>query len=147
MDNILATLFELQLKKLKEEITSFKDEANLWKKVDGITNTAGILTSHLIGSLNFSVGTTIANNGYVRDREAEFAETGIPREKLVAGIDSLIEIIKSTLENISEEKLEEKYPIEKIQGPNSTRFYLTYFFGHLNYHLGQINYLRRILEA
>jgi hypothetical protein len=146
MDNVFAALFELQLTKLKEEINGFKDEGDLWKKVDGTNNTAGILTSHLIGSLNFSVGATIAKNGYVRNREAEFSETGIPREKLIAGIDSLIEVIKSTLGNISDEKLEEKYPNE-MHGPKSTRYYLTYFFGHLNYHLGQINYLRRILEA
>jgi hypothetical protein len=146
MDNIFATLFELQLTKLRGEITSFKDEANLWKKVDGISNTAGNLTSHLTGSLNFSVGTTIGQNGYIRNREAEFAETGIPREKLVEGIDQLIVVVKSTLGDISEEKLEEKYPME-MQGIQNTRFYLMYFFGHLNYHLGQINYLRRILEA
>jgi hypothetical protein len=146
MDNIFATLFETQLTKLKGEITSFKDEANLWKKIDGISNTAGILTSHVTGSLNFSVGATIGQNGYIRNREAEFAETDIPREKLVEGIDKLIEVVKSTLGNISEEKLEEKYPME-MQGIQSTRFYLTFFYGHLTYHLGQINYLRRILEV
>ncbi len=146
MDNIFATLFELQLTKLKGEVASFKDEADLWKKLDGISNPAGILVSHLLGSLNFSLGTNIAKNGYIRNREAEFAETNIPREKLISGIDSLILVVKAALENISEEKLEEQYPMEH-QGIHNTRFYLTYFYGHLTYHLGQINYLRRILEA
>jgi hypothetical protein len=145
-DNIFAALFELQLTKLKNEVISFKDEANLWKKIDGVNNTAGTLVNHLVGSLNFSVGTNIADNGYVRNREAEFADTNIPREKLVSGIDSLIVVIRTALENISEERLEKQYQMEH-QGIQNTRFYLIYFYGHLNYHIGQINYLRRMLEA
>ncbi|WP_259070079.1 DUF1572 domain-containing protein [Mucilaginibacter sp. X4EP1] len=146
MDNIFAALFELQLTKLKDEVNSFKDEANLWKKLDGISNAAGTLVNHLTGSLNFSVGVNIAHNGYVRNRDAEFTDTGIPREKLISGIDSLIIVVRAALENISEEELEKQYPMEH-QGIHNTRFYLTYFYGHLTYHLGQINYLRRILEA
>ncbi|ASU32990.1 DUF1572 family protein [Mucilaginibacter xinganensis] len=146
MENYIAELFERDLLKLRDEVKNFKDEDNLWRKEDGISNSAGTLVLHLTGSLNFCIGTTIAHNGYVRNRELEFSATDIPREQLIAGIEHLIEVIKTTLGNITRQQLDETYPLE-IQGQKSTGFYLVYFHGHLNYHLGQINYLRRILEG
>jgi hypothetical protein len=146
MDNTFAALYELQLGKLKDEVNNFKDEANLWKKADGITNTAGNLVLHLLGNLNLCIGTNIGHTGYVRNRELEFSATGVTRAELVDSIESLTDVIKISLENISDERLNEQYVLE-MHGQHSTRFYLGYFYGHLNYHLGQINYLRRILEA
>lgn len=69
----------------------------------------------------------------------------IPQEKLVADLEALIEVVKAGLTGLNEQKLNEQYPLEFL-GQKSTAFYLAQFYGHLNYHLGQINYLRRILE-
>ena len=146
MENYLAELFERDLLKLRDEITNFKDEANIWRKADGITNPAGTLVLHLLGNLNFTIGTQIGGTGYVRNREQEFSLTGVPREKLIADIDSTIEVAKTSLQLINQSKLEETYPLE-FMGQKSTAWYLTMLHGHLNYHLGQVNYLRRILEA
>jgi hypothetical protein len=146
MDNYLAELYERDLFKLRDEIKNFKDEDNLWEKSDGISNSAGTLVLHLLGNLNFCIGTQLGNSGYVRNREQEFSMRDVPREKLIADIEKLVPMVKDTLENISQQKLEEIYPLE-MYGPKSTSFYLMHFYGHLNYHLGQINYLRRILEG
>jgi hypothetical protein len=146
MDNYLADLFERELLKLRDELNSFKNEENIWKALPGITNSAGTLTLHLLGNLNSTIGTQLGGTGYVRNREHEFIATGIPREKLVADIESLIPTIKNTLPGLTDEQLAATYPLE-FYGPNSTIFYLVHFYGHFNYHLGQINYLRRILEA
>jgi Protein of unknown function (DUF1572) len=146
MDNYLAELYERDLFKLRDEIKNFKDEDNLWEKSDGISNSAGTLVLHLLGNLNFCIGTQLGNTGYVRNREQEFSMRDVPREKLIADIEKLVPIVKSALENISQQKLEEIYPLEMF-GQKSTSFYLMHFYGHLNYHLGQINYLRRILEG
>jgi hypothetical protein len=145
MENYLSELYERDLLKLKEEIKNFKDEANIWRGVDGITNTAGTLVLHLIGNLNFTIGTQIGKTGYVRNREQEFSLIGVPREKLIADIESTIEVVKWSLEAIDQDRLAETYALEFF-GVKSTAFYLTAFFGHFSYHLGQVNYLRRILE-
>ena len=146
MENYLAELYERDLLKLRDEVKNFKDDYNLWRKTDGISNSAGTLVVHLTGSLNFSIGAKIGNTGYVRNREHEFSATDVPRQELIAGIDNLIEVVKSSLQGISQQKLEETYPLE-IYGQKSTAYYLIFFHGHLNYHLGQVNYLRRILEG
>jgi len=146
MDNFFAELFERELLKLKDELIKFKDENNIWQGANGITNTAGTLTLHLLGNLNFTVGTQLGGTGYVRNREQEFSLTGVPREKLVSDIEKTIEVVKFSLENVDQAKLDETYTLEFV-GPKSTGWYLTFFYGHFTYHLGQINYLRRILEA
>lgn len=146
MENYLAELYERDLLKLRDEIKNFKDDYNIWRKTDGISNSAGTLVVHLTGSLNFCIGTKIGNTGYVRNREFEFSGTEVPRSELIAGLDNVIEVIKSSLQGISQQKLDEIYPLE-ILGQKSTGYYLIYFHGHLNYHLGQVNYLRRMLEG
>ncbi|MDB4920447.1 DUF1572 family protein [Mucilaginibacter sp.] len=146
MENYLAELYERDLLKLRDEIKNFKDDYNIWRKTDGISNSAGTLVLHLTGNLNFCIGTKIGNTGYVRNREREFSVTDVPRQELITGIDNLIEVVKTSLTNISQQKLDETYPLE-VNGQKSTAYYLVYFHGHLNYHLGQVNYLRRMLEG
>jgi hypothetical protein len=146
MENYLGELFERDLLKLRDEINNFKDEENIWRIANGVTNPAGTLVLHLLGNLNYTVGTLIGGTGYVRNREQEFSLKDVPREKLVADIESTIEAVKTSLTGISQAKLEETYPLGFL-GQKSTAYYLTSFFGHFSYHLGQVNYLRRILEA
>jgi len=146
MENYLAELYERDLLKLRDEINKFQNEDNIWQRADGITNTAGTLVLHLLGNLNFTIGTQLGGTGYVRNREQEFSLMGVPREKLIADIESTIEVVKTSLATVDQSKLDETYKLEMF-GIKSTAFYLTVFYGHLNYHLGQINYLRRILEA
>jgi len=146
MENYFAELYERDLLKLRDEIKNFKDDYNLWRTKDGISNSAGTLALHLTGSLSFTIGNLIGNTGYVRDRVREFSATDIPREELVAGIENLIEVVKAALTGITREQLDTTYPLEPF-GQKSTAWYLTFFYGHLTYHLGQIDYLRRILEG
>ena len=146
MENYFSELYDRELLKLKDEVKNFKNEANIWRKSDGVTNSAGTLVLHLVGNLNLTIGTHLGGTGYVRNREQEFSLTGVSQQKLIADIERLIEVVKNSLKNTSPEKLSEQYPLE-IVGQKSTTFYLMFFFGHLTYHLGQINYLRRVLEA
>ena len=146
MENYLANLFERELLKLRDEIKNFKNEDNIWRKTDGISNSAGTLVLHLLGNLNFTIGTQLGNTGYVRNREQEFSLTGVPREQLLADIESTIEVAKTVLAPLDQDALDKDYSLEMV-GKNSTVWYLTFFYGHFTYHLGQINYLRRVLEA
>lgn len=145
MENYFTELYERDLLKLKTEIQNFKQEDNIWRKADGISNSAGTLVLHLLGNLNYTIGALLGGSGYVRNREQEFSLTGVSREKLLADIESTIDAVKNGLQKTDQAKLQETYPLE-IVGQKSTAYYLTFFYGHLNYHLGQINYLRRILE-
>jgi Protein of unknown function (DUF1572) len=142
----LTELFERDLQKLRTEINLYKDEDNLWIIKEGISNSAGNLCLHLVGNLNHFIGATLGNTGYVRHRDDEFSLKNIPRQDLVINIDNCILIVNNTFSKLSEADLEEDFPLEKHGTIVSTMHMLLHLFGHLSYHLGQINYHRRLLD-
>ena len=146
LNSILAGFYERDLRKLIEEINLFRDEENLWKTYGSIKNSSGNLVLHLIGGMNYLIGATLAQTGYVRDRDQEFVRKGVDRKVLVAQLEELIVMISKTLNTLTEESMEAEYPIFFDQPKTSTSYVLTQLLVHLNYHLGQVNYLRRVLE-
>lgn len=146
MTESLTSLFLRDLNKLKQEIESYHDEANLWKTKEKISNSAGNLTLHVVGNLSHFVGAVLRNSGYVRNRGLEFSLKDVPRTELIQQIEKTIETVKITLENISTEDLQKQYPTEPLGYGMTTEYFLIHLFGHLSYHLGQINYHRRLLD-
>ena len=145
---ILTDLFERDLTKLRQEIEQYSDEADLWKKSGEIPNSAANLCLHLCGNIRHFIGATLGNTGYVRDRDSEFARQGIAREELIREIDATLADVKSTLANLPDQVLSADYPIEVFnKGKFRTDWFLVHLATHLNYHLGQIDYHRRILAA
>lgn len=146
LQDVLPEIFERDLLKLKEEISLYKDENNLWKTEKQISNSAGNLALHLIGNLNHFIGATLGHTGYVRERDKEFSDKHVPREKILAGIDAVIPIVVNTLKSLPTEDLEKDFPLEKHGTIIRTDFMLMHLLTHLEYHLGQVNYHRRLLD-
>lgn len=144
--SILKSLFLRDLGKLKTEIELYQDEKNIWLIDKQIANTAGNLCLHLIGNLNAYIGAEFGKTGYVRNRPLEFSLRDIPRAELVKSIDSAILMIGTSLDKITDQQLAEEYPQEVANGKVNTGFFLTHLASHLAYHLGQINYHRRLLD-
>ncbi|MCZ6701959.1 MAG: DinB family protein [Ignavibacteria bacterium] len=147
MQEILSKLFQRDLEKLKSEITSYKNEKKMWDVTREIKNSAGNLCLHICGNLQHFIGATLSNSGYKRNRDAEFSRKNVPVEELIKEIDKTLEIVTETLKNFEEEKLSEIYPINVFGKEMTTGFFLAHLTTHLNYHLGQINYHRRLLDA
>ncbi|RXK48763.1 DinB family protein [Aquirufa rosea] len=142
----LLKLFSRDLNRLKIEIAQYQDEANLWK-VDGrISNSAGNLCLHLIGNLQTYFGSVYGNTGYVRFRDKEFSDKEVPREKLLEMIDQTELMMQQVLPTISQEQLEEDYPMEVFDYSMKTAYYFVHLAVHFGYHLGQINYHRRLMD-
>ena len=144
---MLQSLYNRDLSKLKEEIGLYADEADLWKTGGAITNSAGNLTLHLIGNLRHFFGAVLGETGYIRDRDKEFLDAGVLRDELLAEIDLAAADVKATLAKLSPDDLAKTYPIELFGHPMTTEFFLVHLATHLNYHLGQINYHRRLLGS
>ena len=142
---ILAEIYERDLGKLKDEIGQYADEADLWKTSEGITNSAGNLCLHLTGNLNHFFGAVLANNGYVRDRDSEFADKNVSKSDMLADIDATRNVVLSTLAELTEEDLGKPYPIDVFGKPMTIGYFLTHLTTHFNWHLGQINYHRRLV--
>ena len=142
----LKTLFTRDLNKLRLEIELFKNENNLWKIEPDIKNSAGNLCLHLIGNLNAFVGKAIGKTDYVRNRESEFSLKNVPRSELIDKIDKTIQVVNSSLSNLDENTLKEKFPVLVFDNKTSVEYMLVHLSTHLSYHLGQINYHRRLLD-
>ena len=145
MTTIIASLFERDLNKLIEEINLYKNEEDVWKIKDGISNSGGNLTLHLIGNLNHFIGATLGSTGYVRERDKEFSLKNIPRMQLTEDLKKTIEVIKNILPGLSTEDLEKDFPVPINNKTSSTSYVLLHLLAHLSYHLGQVNYHRRLI--
>jgi len=146
LNSILANFYKRDIRKLIEEVNLFRNEENLWRTHGSVKNSSGNLVLHIIGGLNYLIGTTLAHTGYVRDREQEFIRKGVERKVLVTQLEELIPMISETVNALTQEKMEAEYPIFFDKPKTSTSYVLVQLLLHLNYHLGQVSYLRRILE-
>ncbi|AQX05324.1 DinB superfamily protein [Elizabethkingia meningoseptica] len=146
MIETLQSLFKRDLLQLKAEIEAYQSEENIWKTAQQISNSAGNLCLHLIGNLNYYIGNTIGNSGYVRDRPAEFSKKDVPRTELINMIEDTILVLNNTLNSLQDNDLKKEYPLVVFEDKMSTEFFFTHLTTHLGYHLGQINYHRRLLD-
>lgn len=142
----ISNLLIRDLNTLQTEIEAYSKEENLWKVADGISNSAGNLVLHLIGNLNTYIGAELGKTGYIRNREAEFADKNIPKSQLLVDIDKLILIIKNSLGNLKESQLDDDFSLLVFKEKTKIGFFLIHLHGHLTYHLGQVNYHRRLLD-
>jgi len=143
----LKILFHRDLEKLKQEIESYRNENIIWLTEKSISNSAGNLCLHLIGNLNTYICAEFGKTGYIRNRTLEFSQKNIPRTELMKKIDEAIIAVDKALDNVKEDQLNEEYPTLVFAEKTSTEYFLVHLATHLSYHLGQINYHRRLMDA
>ena len=141
---ILRTIFNRDLGKLKLEIESYENEESLWSTAPGIANSGGNLCMHLIGNLNTYIGAALGGTNYVRDRNLEFSAKDVPRSVLIEKIAETTTVIDAALKNLTPDQLQSEYPLLVLEAKTSTEYFLIHLATHLSYHLGQINYHRRL---
>ncbi len=143
----LIKLFKRDLNALKQEVINYNDETNLWLTPKDISNSAGNLCLHLIGNLNHFIGTILGKTDYERQRNLEFLLKDVPREDILTQIDETLVVIENTLNTLTITDLEANYPLEVFKEKMTTEFFLVHLTTHLAYHLGQINYHRRLVDT
>ena len=141
----IQTILERDLKKLEEEITLYPSEETLWTTGGVIKNPAGNLCLHLCGNLQHYIGAVLGGSGYVRNRDREFAARNISREALISEIQKTKVAVRSALEKLDPNTLYNTYPEQVFSYSMTTAYFLIHLTSHLGYHLGQINYHRRLL--
>jgi uncharacterized damage-inducible protein DinB len=142
----LSALFARDLARLARQLDAIGDE-DLWRVVPGVTNSAGNLLLHLDGNLREYVGRQIGGVPYERDRPREFAAKDVPRSELTAALEELAAFIPSVLGRVDEPRWAELFPENVLGEPLTNWQFVTHLYGHLNYHLGQIDYIRRLLSG
>lgn len=143
---ILKSLFTRDLLKLRTEIELYREEENIWKIEKNIANSAGNLCLHLIGNLNAHIGKVIGKTDYIRNRDLEFSLKNVPQKHLLTMIDETILVVSSAFNNLNEGDLASEYPVLVFENKTTTEFMLVHLATHLAYHLGQVNYHRRLID-
>lgn len=144
--NEIINFYQRDINKIIEEMNLFKDEANIWKTCGTVNNSSGNLVLHLIGGLNCLIGNNLAKTGYVRNRDLEFTIKNIERQQLLEQLDEVSSMIDKAIRSLTNEQLDSTFPIFFDKENATIEYVLIQLLFHLNYHLGQINYLRRAFE-
>ena len=66
---------------------------------------------------------------------------------MITQIDETIYMVEEILSHLSIKDLERQYPLKVFKEYMTTEYFLAHLTTHLAYHLGQINYHRRLLDA
>lgn len=143
----LAALYSRDLSRLIQELSAFPDTATLWQTRAGITNAAGNLALHLEGNLREFIGRLMGKIEFARDRPREFSDSGIEQAELIRRLTAVRDEIPPLIARMTAEELDADFPQVYIGRTLPNRQMLIHLAGHLNYHLGQIDYLRRVLTG
>jgi DinB superfamily len=141
----LARLFDRDLQRLFQEIDAYADDETLWQPLPGTTNSGGNLGLHLVGNLNEYVGRIWGGIDYERDRPYEFSAMGLPKAMLLILVSATRETVAQVFASPGKPDISEPYPQDVLGYAMTVGYFLMHLHGHLNYHLGQINYHRRCL--
>jgi uncharacterized damage-inducible protein DinB len=135
------------LRKLEEEIRLFPDDASVWSIRGDIKNPAGNLCLHLCGNLQHYIGRVLGGTAYIRNRDNEFAAKNVSRSQLHDEIQRAAQAVAETLESLDPGVLLKEYPEKVFDYPMTTMHFLIHLEAHLGYHLGQVNYHRRMIRS
>jgi hypothetical protein len=140
----LKAIYLREVATLQHELGLYPDDASVWKELPGLPNSAGNLILHLAGSLQHFFGATLGKTGYVRDRDAEFTKRGVSRSDLNKELEAAKAGVLAGFTNLTEARLSQPFPAKFTDTEFTTQLTLLQFQSHLAYHLGQIDYHRRI---
>jgi len=147
MKDWIQTVMTRELKALRREVEAYPSDDDLWRSVPGIVNPGGNLALHLAGNLQYFVGAVLGGTGYQRYRDAEFDSRDVPRAQLVREIDAAIAAVEAGLARVQDAELGKPFP-EAVGGTTpTTGAFLAHLAVHLGYHLGQVDYHRRIISG
>lgn len=142
----LYDLYERDLDRVLSELKAYNREENLWKVSGEITNSSGNLILHICGNLRHFIGSMLGGSGYIRQRDDEFNLKDVKKSEMVDQIKETKKIVLETIANLTDEQLASNFPVNVFGKEMTNVFFIQHLYGHLNYHLGQVNYHRRLLD-
>jgi len=135
------------LKGVRRELEAYADEGDLWRLPPGVANSAGTLALHLAGNVQHFIGAVLGGTNYRRDRAAEFSRRDVPRAELVAQLEAAIAVVEPGFARVDGAALAAEFP-ERVGGyAVNTGEWLVHIAAHLGYHLGQVDYHRRLVTG
>ena len=147
LSDYLVGVIVRDMKAVGREVEAYPDDASLWRTPPGVTNSGGTLALHLCGNVQHFFGAILGGTGYVRDRAAEFSRRDVPRTEILQQVNGAVAAAERGLAKVTDASLTVRFP-EVIAGHTfETGDWLIHLAVHLGYHLGQIDYHRRLVTG
>lgn len=143
----LAAIVRRELRALERELAAYESDDQVWALPAGLPNSAGTLALHAAGNLQAFIGAVLGGSGYVRDRDGEFSRRGVSRAELIDELRRADAAVESVLEALPPGRLQEEYPLAVANRRLNTGEFLLHLAAHLAYHLGQVDYHRRVVTG
>ena len=139
----LHLLIRRELGAIRRELEAYPDDDAVWRTMPGVPNVGGTLALHLAGNLQHYFGAVLGKDGYVRDRDAEFARRDVSRAELLRQLDAALAAVDRTFPKLRDADLAASFPELIAKRRVNTGVFLMHLLAHLGYHLGQLDYHRR----
>lgn len=146
MNHELTRALLRDIDSLNRELALYPDDNSVWREVPGIPNVGGTLVLHLAGNLRHFIGAVLGGSGYVRDRGAEFETRHTSRADLSALVSVTAKEVATALGALPA-SLDDPFPVEVGGHTFTTGAFLLHLAVHLGYHLGQLDYHRRVVSG
>jgi hypothetical protein len=147
LQDTVSYMLQRELAAVKRSVEAYPDDATLWVHPQGLPNAGGTIALHVAGNLQHYLGAKLGKSGYVRNRDAEFARRGVSREDIIAELDAAAAAIDRGIGAVTDDVLTSAYP-EQMGGKSvRTGDFLVHLLAHLAYHLGQLDYHRRVVTG
>jgi uncharacterized damage-inducible protein DinB len=122
------------------------NDGQLWWRANEESNAVGNLVLHLCGSTHFYIGHGVGNSGYVRKRDAEFAEPGpVAKSDLLARFDAAMTEADRVLSDVDPAHLD-----ETTDRAGKTATYAELILNqvlHFTAHTGQIVFATKLIQT
>lgn len=144
---LFSDIIVRDLNKVKEEVSAYREDSHMWIIPDGVNNSGGTLALHLAGNIRHFIGHLLGQSGYERQRDMEFSARDLSREEILTALGHAIQDVKETMPRLDRPALESAFPSDVFGTGRSVEDILLVLTTHLSYHLGQLNYHRRMVSG
>lgn len=145
-DHVMQALLR-DLAAVEREVMAYPDDETLWRIAPGIANPGGVLALHLAGNIRQNIGANLGGSGYTRDRDAEFSARGLPRAQVASQVADASAQVSRALTELDPAIMGQIYPVRLYDRSYRTDAILLHILTHTAYHLGQIDYHRRMTSG
>ncbi|MCZ7645066.1 MAG: DUF1572 domain-containing protein [Planctomycetota bacterium] len=123
------------------------DPPRLWQPGPGGGNGIGTLAHHLAGNLRHFLGLGVLGEAYARNRPAEFADRGVPKETLLANLETGLGVAARALHALTAEQLAAPWTTPCGAKFDTLATHVARLAVHFSYHLGQATYAAKALST
>ncbi|MGQ0567944.1 MAG: DinB family protein [Armatimonadota bacterium] len=130
-----------------ETVTPLDDE-QINRTVAGLQNSVGILLRHMAGSERYWIGEVAGGRPAHRNRDTEFGHERLTKSDLLAELERVTALSREVIGGISRDDLMTLVDVQRAKVTKETKaFALMHAAQHLAYHLGQLRYLAKLVQA